>query len=889
MKNNATRRGRAPKSPRPPKWATKFLQFYCRPSLLEDLEGDLLEFFDSNLKTRGAFLARLIYIIDVLKFVRPYTLRKPSFANNSTARPMLANYFKTSTRSITRNKLFSGINIIGMAFSLSVGLLVIAFVSDIFHYDSTLKNPDRIYRVYSSFQPSGQPTMKLATTSWKAGALVRQQAPGVASVAILRNRFSGDADINSIDNKVPVTGLYADENFFDVFSFPLLKGVASSALKQPHSLVLTQTTANKLFGQGDPVGRYIKFDTVNYTVTGVLQDIPKLSHIQFEMLVSLSSIDLKDTSTASSDGTYMDWNNFFSNYTYVLLKPGADPAAFNAALDRIARAENASRPTDRHVALHTQPLKNIHIGGQMGNEIGFVANPVEVYMQCGLALIIILSACFNYTNLSIARSLKRSREVGIRKVIGARRMQVIGQFISESVLIALLSLGFAFLIFLFIREQFLSLNPRLDSAFSLALSPRLVLAFLAFTVLVGVVAGLLPALFYSKINAVSVLKDASSLKVFRHLSLRKTLVVVQYTFSLIFITATIIGYNQYKGFLKFDLGFKTENILNIKMQGHDDAVFAKQLSALPAVTGVSRSLLVTCLGSLTGSSMKYNDPQDSARVDINYVDENYLPLHQYTFLAGRNFLPKPKDAPETETIVNEETLRRFKIGHNDPSKAIGETVLIGRKHLTIVGVLKDFHYGTLESRIEPTALEYVANPGRYLNVKVSSTNLPATMTSIESLWKELDKVHPLDADFYDAEIEHAYSYFTVMLKTMGFFSALAICISSLGLFGMVIYTMEKRLKEISIRKVLGAGNGLLVYLLSKSFLFLLLISALIALPLTWLFFDRVILARFAYHQPIRPGELLIGPAFVAAIAFLMIGAQTLKAVRSNPARILKNE
>lgn len=881
MKNNA---------PRPPKWAVKFLQFYCRPTLLEDLEGDLHEFFDRNLKTRGAFLARLIYIIDVLKFMRPYTLRKPSFPNNGAARPMLANYIKTSTRSITRNKLFSGINIIGMAFSLSVGLLVIAFVSDIFHYDSTLKNPDRIYRVISSFHPGGGPEMKLASSSWKAGALIRQQAPGIESLTILRNRFSGDADIHGKDDKVPVSGLYADENFFDVFSFPLLKGVASSALKQPRSLVLTQTTANKLFGLADPVGKYVKFDSVDYTVTGVLQDIPKLSHIQFEMLVSLSSIPINDsTNLTSSDGRYMDWTNFFSNYTYVLLKPTADPAAFSSALDRIAKAENAPLPPDRRITILPQSLKKIHIGDQMGNEIGFVANPIEVYTQCGLALIIILSACFNYTNLSIARSLKRSREVGIRKVIGARRMQVIGQFIAESVLIALLSLGFAFLIFLFIRGQFLSFNPRLESAFSMALSPMLVLAFLAFTILVGILAGLLPALFYSKINAVSVLKDASSLKVFRHLSLRKTLVVTQYTFSLIFITATIVGYHQYKGFLTFDLGFKTGNVLNIKMQGHDDAVFAKQLSTLPSVTGVSRSLLVTCLGSFTGTSMKYNNPLDSSNVATNYVDENYLTLHQYTFLAGRNFTPKTKDAPETETIVNEQVLRRFNISHKDPSKAIGETVLIGRKRLTIVGVLKDFHYGTLDSKIEPTALEYLASPGGYLNVKVSSANLPATLTSIETFWKQLDKIHPLDAHFYDDQIEQSYSYFTVMLKVMGFFAALAICISSLGLFGMVIYTMEKRLKEISIRKVLGAGNGLLVYLLSKSFLFLLLISALIALPLTWLFFDRVILARFAYHQPIRPGEMLIGLAFVAAIAFLMIGAQTLKAVRSNPARILKNE
>jgi ABC-type antimicrobial peptide transport system permease subunit len=509
--------------------------------------------------------------------------------------------------------------------------------------------------------------------------------------------------------------------------------------------------------------------------------------------------------------------------------------------------------------------------------------------MAGLALIIILSACFNYTNLSIARSLRRSREVGIRKVMGAVRAQVIGQFIAESVIISLLSLCIAFLIFLLLRVQFLSFHEQLERTFSLSLSPRLVFYFILLAIVVGVIAGLLPALFYAKVNAVQVLKNSSSLKVFRHLPLRKVLVVIQYTFSLIFITATVIGYHQYKSFLRFDLGFSTGHILNIKLQGNKDDVFAKQLGELPLVKGISRSLIVSSLGSIYGSSMKYTDPTDSAQVDLNYIDENYLPLHQYTFFAGRNFTPKQKDAPETETVVNEQLIRRFNIGHQIPEKAIGEVITIEGKKLTIVGVLKDFHYGTLESTIDPTAFRYSTKPGGYLNVKMGDGNLPATIAVIQGLWKKMDNVHPIDAKFYDDQIEEAYSQFSVMLKVIGFFALLAICISSLGLFGMVIYTMEKRVKEVSIRKILGASEGMLMYLLSKSFLFLLLISALISLPLTWLFFEKVILTKFAYHQPIQAGDLFAGLLLVAIIALGMIGVQTLKIVRANPARVLKNE
>jgi len=779
---------RTGKTPHPPKWATRLLEFYCRTDLKEDLQGDLNEFFYRNLQERGAFAARLIYMIDVIKFARSYTVRKPSFSNPSNGKVMLANYFKTSTRVIMRNKLFSGINIIGMAVSLSVGLLVIAFVSDLFSYDSTLQNKDRIYRVASSFTPvEGMQPMKLASASWKGGLLIRQQIPGVESVAILRRGFGGDAKINT--TKIPVSGLYADEYFFNVFSYPLVRGVAATALKQPNSLVITETTAKKLFGEVDAMGQTLTIDTTIYTVTGVAADIPKFSSIQFEMLVSLSSIDLAKGSP-SSDGHYLAWSNIFSNYIYVLLSKNTDPASFAAALDKLNQRENALAK-DHKSYLWAQPMKHIAISSNMGNEIGQVFDPIALWTMIGLAFVIILSACFNYTNLSIARSLRRSREVGIRKVVGARRIQVIGQFIAESVVISLLSLCFAFFIFLLLRTQALSISSQLQKAYSLELSPRIAIGFIGLAIGVGIMAGILPALFYAKIKAVQVLKDASSIKVFRHISLRKVLVVFQYTFSLIFITATVIGFGQYKGFLRFDLGFSTQNILNIRMQGNDDEVLVKELSTMPAVHDISRSLLVVSTGNLYGASMKYQNPLDSADVNMNFIDANYLLLHQYTLIAGRNFTPKPKDAPETGIIVNEELLKRFNIAHRNPEKAIGEMVTIQGKRLSIVGVLKDFHYGTVESTIDPTGYRYSAQPGGWVNVKIDAANLPATMAAIDGLWKHIDKVHPLDAKLYDEQIEQTYSVYSMMLKVIGFFAALAICISSLGLFGMVIYTMEK--------------------------------------------------------------------------------------------------
>jgi ABC-type antimicrobial peptide transport system permease subunit len=325
------------------------------------------------------------------------------------------------------------------------------------------------------------------------------------------------------------------------------------------------------------------------------------------------------------------------------------------------------------------------------------------------------------------------------------------------------------------------------------------------------------------------------------------------------------------------------------MQGNKDEPFAKELASLPSVRSVSKSEIISSLGSVFGETMKYKDPLDSAQVDLNYIDENYLPLHEYKLLAGRNFTPKPRNAPESEAIVNQELIRRFNIGHNDPDKAIGQTITIDGVKLMIIGVLRDFHYGTLESKIEPAAFRYSADPDGYVNVKIETGNMPDALAGIEAAWKKIDQVHPLDAKFYDDQIKEAYGQFSVMVRVIGFFSFLAICIASLGMLGMVIYTMEKRLKEISIRKVLGASEHLLFYILSKGFLVLLCIAALIAIPLTWLFFDKVVLTNFAYHQPIQFGQVLIGLFIVAGISILIIGINTLKIVRANPAKVLKNE
>ncbi|WP_343703252.1 ABC transporter permease [Chitinophaga sp.] len=874
---------------RPPSWAQQFIAWYCKPGLVEDLTGDLNECFERNVQRLGPRRARLIYMIDAIKFFRSYTVRKSIFSTSFMNRIMIGNYVKTSGRNLLRNKLFSAINIIGLAISMSVGLLLIAFVLDLRSYDKFHKHGERIYRITNIYTSKGEESGKFASTSIKTGQLIRQKVSGIEEVVIMRNNFSGDAQVG--DNILPVQGYWAEPSLFRVFTFPMMEGNPETALKDPYSIVLTETAARKLFGNQAALGKAVKIDTLDYLVTGIMKDIPFFSHLHFEALVSLSTA----VQVNKADKNFAAWTNMWHNAVYLLPAENADMAAIQSQLNMLAREENLAEK-DTRIQLELLPLYNIVVGESLRQSEGgppFMGPhmpPVVLWILGGLALVVILSACFNYTNLSIARAMRRFKEIGLRKAIGAGRGQIWQQFLAEAVMISLAALLLSFLLFLLLRPLLINMAPEMQRLVKLDLTPAMVAAFIVFSVTVGVIAGFMPAVFFSKVSPLNAFGNVSPGKVFKHLTLRRALVVVQYTVTLIFITTTAVGYVQYKNILAFDLGFNTENILNINMLGNKPDAMLKELGEMPEVTALSRSLVTTGVGNAWGGNMKYKDSQDSVLVMTNHVDENYLPLHGYKLLAGGNFIARPATAQAvSEVIVNQQVLRRFNIGAGNPEKAIGEQVSLNGRKMTIVGVMQDFHYGKVENLIGPVAFTFWTPEDRaIISAKIKSADMPATMAKIASTWKKIDRVHPLEAEFYDEAIEDAYSEFSTMIKIIGFLSFLAISIASMGLFGMVVFTTETRLKEIGIRKVMGASSGNLVFLLSRGFLLLLSISALIALPATYLFFRNVVLVNFPYHTPVQVTELFIGLVVVLLIAFMMIGSQTMRAARSNPVEVLKS-
>lgn len=669
----------------------------------------------------------------------------------------------------------------------------------------------------------------------------------------------------------------------------MLQGDASTALREPNSVVITESAALRIFGTTDVLGRSLAkgsaepANNTEFIITGVMRGVPKFSHMQFEALASFSTQDLNGSELNS-------WTNVWGNYTYVVMREGVNTRQIEEALQGIAEKRNVASNNDNRqvISFGVQPLtKIVFFGPRLDNQIGLSMPTRFLWLISGLSIIVLITACFNYTNLSVARASTRMREVGIRKVIGAKRSQVMAQFIAESTVISLMALLFAFVIFTLIRSQFLSLTPNLSRLFDLALTPAHIALFVVFAVATGLFSGLVPGMFFSKVNAAYVLRG-TGWKGSARMGVRKALIVVQYVFALAFITSTVILYKQYRDFVSFDLGFNTNNIVNIALRGNKADVLESKLAALPEVKETSRSFMITSTGNNYYTHVKGADPNDSLRAWYNKIDEHYLDLFDFRLIAGRNIAGRVEGAPEREVIVNRTLIRQLQIAGGDPRKAIGETVTIDGNELTIVGVTEDFHYSTLDRQIGPFVFRQL-DRAKILNVRIASADLQATMAKLEKVWRTIDDAHPMEAELYNHQIESAYREYSSIGKVVGFLAFLTVIICSLGLLGMVIFAAETRMKEMSIRRVMGAPAWNVTYLLSRNFLLLLSLSAAIAIPLTWVFFTKVVLVNVVYHNPITFAELFTGAFVVAAIALAMVTSQGLRVARKNPAEVLRSE
>ncbi len=871
----------------PPKWMDKIIELYCRKTVLEDLQGDLHEYYARNIE-KGKFRADVIFFLDVIKFCRLYTIRKPKIPGQMTFFNLIGNYFKTSTRSLARNKLFSTINILGLAISMSIGILMITYISELLSFDTFHTNGDRIYRVQSTYSSVSWTTPSdFASTSVFIGKKLEEDYTGIEKVLLMRRNFR--ADLNKGENTIPIRGHYASKEFFEVFSFDLIAGNPTTALEEPNSLILTQKVAEKLFKDQEVIGQVVNAGEESYTVTGVVADIPKNSHIQFEALLSFVTLE-KIYSTKEST-TFFDWGSIWMNYVYLLLPENQDPNVINGYLNEIAQTENAK--TDRFTIIHeVESIANLVPGEELSNNIGPGMAWTGIYQLVLLTLFVIVSACFNYTNLSIARSLRRAKEVGVRKVVGADRIQILVQFVFEAVVVALISVIISYGLFALLKPFFMEVILENSALITMNFQWVHILYFIVFALCIGFVAGILPSVVLAKLKAISVFRDASSVKLMKGLNLRKVLIVLQFTMSIFLIIGSTIAYRQYKFALNFDMGFTTENVLNMALQENDSKLLVPEIEKLPEVSKISRSGMIPNTGEIWSEDFKYKDPMDSADVYVNYVDKNYFSTHEFTFLAGGTFPYDQEEGNPKFVVVDELLLKRFNMG--DPQLAIGEVITVNSRReeikLEIVGVVEAFQYATIQSDAEPVALiQGTSDNYMHLNLVVKSEDIVEFMNKLEAIWSGVDRVHSFEAKFYDELVQEAYNDQAVLFQIFGFLAFLAISIATMGLLGMAVFTTETRRKEISVRKVLGASKQNLMFILSKGFIVMLIVSAAIAMPLSYLFFTEMVMADFANRIMIGPFELLSGVFIVFAIGILTISWQTGKAARTNPADMLRDE
>ena len=766
---------------------------------------------------------------------------------------------------------------------MSVCLLVITIITN--EYSSDQHNPlkDKIYRVntHSTYLDRSS---DFASSPLVMANELGESLSSIEDVVSMYKTFGGDADV--VNKIVPVNGFMASASFFRVMNFSLLYGEEDKALKEPYSVVLTETTAIKLFNTKDVVGKTINFgETGDYTVTGVLKDTENKSHITgFEILASTSTIPMLEQKGLIRDLS-TNWSNFYRSFVYIVVKDGVSadeilPYLNKLAVDKYAYDENLT------VSFSLEPLTRISPSPQiLGNQLSFVMSELAIYFLSGLALMIMLSACFNYTNLSIARALTRAREIGVRKVSGAFRQQIFFQFITESVIVSFLSLIAAYGILQILIPSFYALDPHLQQFFSLDSNLYSLTAFLVFSVFVGVVAGLFPAVYMSKLNPAKILKDITQIKIFAKLNLRKALVVVQFTLSLLFIISATILHSQFKYALNLDMGFAQENILNVELQGNSYFEVKTAFEGLAEVTDVAASEYTLGIGSITQEYMRNPLSPDSILVVYSTISPNYLNVLQHELVAGNNFPEGASDSTEQFVIINEYMVRSF--GYGSPQDAVGEVVHVGEQSdLQIVGVVKDFNYSKLNSPIQEFAFRYHPSRSDIANMSIKSDNIQATMMSMEKIWAKIDPVHEFNYSFYNDQITEAYAGFFVMTKVIAFFAFLAISISSLGLLGMAVYSTESRIKEIGIRKVLGADPRSLVYLLSRGFMGLLLLSVLIAVPLAWIG-NGLWLNEQAFRAPISVFDMLFGSFLLLGLGLITISSQTLRAANTNPVNALK--
>jgi putative ABC transport system permease protein len=809
---------------------------------------------------------------------------------------MFFNYLKTAFRNLLRHRFFSAINIFGLAIAMCICMTLIMLVADQLSYDRYNTNADRIFRVTTKdLDENGKLMLEnpwSAASSMPVGPELVENHAGIKDAVRLRRGFgNGWLSFENQDVNIPLGGFFADGNALEFFQYELQYGDAKTALQDPFTVVLTRAAANKLFKEENPVGQTIKVGDVGlYTVTGVLKDTKKKSHIVFEGLASMASAKSLEES-GKLPKIFGSWADYWQGWTYVMVEDGKSQQDLQRELDQLYKQHIGSiaKPGVHKMIFGTQPLLSITPGEFNNNSIGPQLPGEIIYFLGSLALVILLTSCFNFTNLSIARSLTRAREIGVRKVTGAARWQIFIQFISESVVVACVSLILAIALMGAMKPMLLQLNFAQAFHWDLHSDVMVYSIFILFALVVGVMAGFFPAVVLSGFQPIAVLKNLSNVKLFSRMGMRKVLLISQFTLSLFFIVTAILIYQQLNLFTHQNHGFNLNNNIMVKLNGTSSQNLKNELQKYSNITSVSAASHVPAAGTTYGAGIKYKleDP-DMINADYFFVDEDYHKNMELQILAGDFFKTEQGESNKNFVVINEAALQKLKF--ESARDAIGEPIVFmnDSSSRVVKAVVANYNHRNLISAITPMLLLYQPTEISVLQVAYAGDYTRAA-TSIEKAWVAVNPGLKVDYMEVKSEINKYYELiFGDLGKVLSFISFLAIMISCLGLLGMATYATETRMKEISIRKVLGSGSIALVVLLSKGFLKMLGLAILIGVPLAY-FVNNFWLELMAYHTTISFKVIGISVLILVFFGAITIGSQTVRATFVKPVQNLKSE
>ncbi|MEO9482251.1 MAG: FtsX-like permease family protein [Ekhidna sp.] len=872
----------------PPKWPDKFLGWFCHEDHLEILRGDVYELYDERIETMKKWKADLYFIFDILALCRPFAFKKKS--QNSTQIAMFKNYFKITYRNFIKQKIYSALNISGLAIGLACSILIFIYISDELSYDKFHSKSDRIYRVLEKFESEGVGEHS-ASLPFPTGPALKNDFE--RQVAHSVRFFNFQSPSLALANKAAEKGFnesnifFADSTFFDVFDFDLLTGNKETALDEPNSILITKSMVKKYFVDEDPIGKTLELQgSQNLMVTGVLEDAPKNAHFTFDFIVSFST--LKNNFGGRYPTTWY-WNPC---WTYIVLEENITAEDFSSQFPDFVQKYFPDFIKD-DIVLQLQPIEDIHLTSKLDYEIAANSDMKNVYIFGMVAVFVLIIAAINFINLSTARANKRAKEVGVRKSLGSGRSQLINQFIFESILLTFTSLIIGVAIVLLILPAFNELTEK-SVPFAILLEPIFLFGLLGAGLIIGLLSGFYPAFVLSSFKTVSVLKSGH-LKT-NGMNFRRVLVIAQFSISIMLIIGTFIVLKQLNFLQNKDAGFDNENVVMVPVirspmgQHYENfkttAMQSTHIISMTAVEEIVGSKFQ--VGNYQFEGMDQSKPYPRFNVRHDFISTMNIPL-----AAGRAYDQSVQTDDSLALIVNETFVKSM--GWNNPEEAVGKR-FIYRRELKgrIVGVVEDYNFASKHYPIAPLVITLNTHPGafnlfiKYVAVKIEGNQTQAAIADLEEAWRSVLPERPFDFFFLDDRINDSYKSEQKLSDITLIFSGLAILVACLGLFGLATFSVEQRTKEIGVRKVLGISTSQIMLLLSKEFMLLIGLAFVVAIPLAYYLLTQW-LDGFAFRIDIEVWPFIIAGFLTFFISSVTVALHAFKASYINPVETLKCE